>query len=191
LELNIVISYRTIDESKLSKLSDIDRTEVIRVGYEVRSGDLIEKDVMWDTPNFLLDGDGEHTIAAQIAFCKSHMERDGIGIGAFDGEALAAIGIFTPNIRPEMDQLSYLQVSETYRRRGIASEIVRQLLENARDRGSKRIYVSATPSESAVGFYKSFGFKLVNKPIPELYELEPEDIHMILEFDNINGVGSA
>jgi hypothetical protein len=49
--------------------------------------------------------------------------------------------------------------------------------------GSKRIYVSAVPSESAVGFYKSFGFDLVAEPLSELYELEPDDIHMILELD--------
>ncbi|NIM96026.1 MAG: GNAT family N-acetyltransferase [Anaerolineales bacterium] len=185
------ISYRTIHKSKISRLAEIDRTEVIRIGYEVRDGELVEKDVMWDTPNFLLGGEGEHTVAAQIAFCRSHMVRDAIAIGAFEGEALVAIGVLTPNIRPEMAQFSYLHVSASHRRRGIASAIARQLFEHARTHGFKRVYVSATPSESAVGFYKSFGFDLVEKPLPELYELEPDDIHMILELKEEKAVGSA
>ena len=40
--------------------------------------------------------------------------------------------------------------------------------------------MSSTPSESAVGFYRSRGFRLTS-PLPELFELEPEDIHLILE----------
>jgi hypothetical protein len=38
--------------------------------------------------------------------------------------------------------------------------------------------VSATPSESAVGIYLRMGFEPVDEPLVELYELEPEDIHM-------------
>jgi hypothetical protein len=43
------------------------------------------------------------------------------------------------------------------------------------------VYVSATPSESAVGFYTSMGFTPTPDPIPELFALEPEDIHMIID----------
>jgi hypothetical protein len=43
------------------------------------------------------------------------------------------------------------------------------------------MYVSATPSESAVGFYLKHGFRLAIEPIPELFEEEPEDIHMLLD----------
>jgi ribosomal protein S18 acetylase RimI-like enzyme len=186
-----VISYRTMHKSELSRLAEIDRTEVIRVGYEVRDGELVEKAVVWDTPNFLPDGEGEHTVAEQIAFCESHMGRDAIAIGAFEGEALVAIGVLTPNIRPEMDQFSYLHVSASHRRKGIASAITRHLFEHTLARRSKRVYVSATPSQSAVGFYKSFGFDLVEEPLPELYGLEPDDIHMILELEDEEKVGSA
>jgi len=32
-----------------------------------------------------------------------------------------------------------------------------------------------------MSFYQSQGFRLVDKPHPELYALEPEDIHMFMQ----------
>jgi ribosomal protein S18 acetylase RimI-like enzyme len=175
----------------LSKLSEIDRSEVIRVGYEFRAGTLVRMDVVWDSPNFLPEGEGEHTLAAEIEFCRSHLARDAIAIGGFDGEALAAIGILTPEIRPAKAQLAYLHVSRAYRRKGIGAVITRQLLEHAIAEGSRQVYVSAVPSESAVGFYRSFGFNPTTEPLPELYDLEPDDIHMVLKLDAPEGIRSA
>jgi len=179
-----MIVYKAMHESGLPRLAEIDRSEVIRVGYEVRHGELIEKDVVWDTPTFMPEGDGEHTVAAQIAFCKSHMERGAVAVGVFEEELLVAVGLLTPDIRPGTAQLSYLHVSASHRRMGIATALAHQLLEIARAHGAKRVYVSATPSGSAVGFYQSLGFDLVDKPLPELYELEPDDIHMILDLED-------
>ena len=186
-----MITYRELAESDLLKIAELDRSELIRVGYEVRRGALVKRDVIWDTPNFIPEGEGEHTVAGEIEFCRSHMARNAIAIGGFDGETLAAIGILTPNIRPAMAQLAYLHVSRAYRRKGIGAAIAGQLLEHAIALGSKRVYVSAVPSESAVGFYKSFGFDLIAEPLPELFELEPDDIHMVLELDVSGAIGSA
>lgn len=58
-------------------------------------------------------------------------------------------------------------------------EFCRQHIRSgARATGAEQIYVSATPSQSAVGIYMRFGFEPVEDPLPELYELEPDDIHM-------------
>jgi hypothetical protein len=38
--------------------------------------------------------------------------------------------------------------------------------------------VSATPSTNTVHFYLGRGFEPTAEPLPELFELEPEDIHM-------------
>ena len=51
---------------------------------------------------------------------------------------------------------------------------------DARMAGAMALYVSATPSESAVGFYRRAGFKPTDTPHPDLLAEEPEDIHMIL-----------
>jgi hypothetical protein len=39
--------------------------------------------------------------------------------------------------------------------------------------------VSATESESAVSFYLSQGFRPTATPNPQMFELEPLDIHMV------------
>lgn len=173
------ISQRCMDESDLLEFKNLDRSEVIKTGYEMQSGELVKISVEWNVPSFFLEGEGEHSVAEQIQFCRSHLKRGGQMIGAFDGEKLIGVGLLTPEVRPEIAQLAYLQVSSVYRRMGIATRIVHSLIERASGAGAGHIYVSATPSESAVGFYLGIGFSLIDEPLPELFELELEDIHMI------------
>ena len=158
---------------------DIDRSEIIRTGYRVEAGGLVEMSVEWDSPTFEKEGTGEHSVAEQIAFCRGHLDRGGVPLGAFDGEKLAGIIILQPEIRPGLAQLAYLHISRAYRRKGIAGELLVQLESRAKQAGAKRLYVSAIPSGSAVGFYSSQGFQITTDPIPDLFELEPQDIHMI------------
>lgn len=174
-------SYRWMDAEEVYKVAEIDRSERIRTGYIQEEGQLQEIEVNWDTPSFLVDGEGSHTIAYQIEFCRDHLGRNGRMFGAFDNDLLVGVGIVQHEIRKGTAQLAYLHVSNGYRRRGIGSRITQELMREARQAGAKKIYVSATPSGSAVGFYSSHGFEPVETPIPELFELEPEDIHMMRE----------
>lgn len=48
----------------------------------------------------------------------------------------------------------------------------------ARAMGAERLYVSATPSRRTIDFYLRLGFTVSPSPDPELYALEPEDIHL-------------
>jgi hypothetical protein len=40
------------------------------------------------------------------------------------------------------------------------------------------MYISATPSENTVNFYQYLGCVLTEEVDAELFELEPEDIHL-------------
>ena len=104
-------------------------------------------------------------------------------LGAFEHASLLGFAIFRPNLTDSltdsMAQLAVLHISRDFRRKGIARALTEQVVQLARKSGAKSLYVSATPSESAVGFYRSQGFELVDDPHPELYALEPDDIHMI------------
>lgn len=175
------ILYRWMQVEEVNRIAEIDRAERIRTGYIFEAGQLQRLKVKWDTPSFLVDGEGEHTVAHQIEFCRDHLERNGRMFGAFDGELLVGVGIVQNEIREGTAQLAYLHVSNGYRRQGIGSQITKELICEAKRAGAERLYVSATPSGSAVGFYRSHGFEPVDTPIPELFELEPEDIHMIRE----------
>jgi hypothetical protein len=45
------------------------------------------------------------------------------------------------------------------------------------------LYISATPSQNTVDFYLKRGCQVTGDPDPELWELEPEDIHLVCEVD--------
>ena len=94
---------------------------------------------------------------------------------------MVGIIVLRPRLTDEMAQLAALFVSRDYRRTGIATQLTHHLIRMARASGARRLYVSATPSRSAVGFYQSQGFGLVDRVHPDLFAREPEDIHMVLE----------
>ena len=82
------INLSLMDESDLLKFKNLDRSEVIRTGYEMQNGELVKTTVEWNEPSFFLDGEGEHSVTEQIQFCRSHLKRGGQLIGAFGGEKL-------------------------------------------------------------------------------------------------------
>jgi GNAT superfamily N-acetyltransferase len=71
-----------------------------------------------------------------------------------------------------------MHISDGYRGRGIGLRLSDELDRIARDAGDAEMVVSATPSENTVRFYLGRGFKLDAEPLPELLELEPEDVHL-------------
>lgn len=172
-----------MEPNEVNKIKNIDRSEEIRTGYHFADGVLHEMQVNWDSPSWGMEGDGEYTVAAEIRFCQSHLERNGRMYGAFEDEILVGIGIVQHEIAPGTAQLAYLHVTNGCRKQGIGEKIIEALFEEAKKAGAEQIYVSAVPSGSAVNFYLSKGFKPTVSPIPELYELEPEDIHMVKVFE--------
>lgn len=175
----IGMEYRWLVSGEMYRLKEIDRTEKIRIGYVVENGRLHKSDVNWDTPTFFLEGEGEHTVSHQVEFCLDHLRAGGRSMGAFHGEKLVGVCVMRPNIRRGMAQLAFLHVSNGYRRQGIGSHLMREVIKEAKTSGADRVYVSATPSGSAVGFYLSHGFEHVEDVIPELFDLEPEDLHLV------------
>ena len=51
-------------------------------------------------------------------------------------------------------------------------------MAKARELGAGSLYVSATPSENTVDYYRHLGCVVTREVDPELYALEPEDIHL-------------
>lgn len=172
------ITIRRLSESEVSRVSEIDRTERVRIGYRVEDDRLIRMNVVWDSSPWCAEGE-EHSIPHMVRGLEEILSHEGVILGAFDGDRLVGIAAIRPRLTDSMDQLAFLHVSNGYRRRGIASRFYEHIEELARQSGAEQLYVSATPSESAVGFYSSRGFELTPTPHSELFELEPEDIHMI------------
>ena len=173
------VSYRRLEVADLERLGEIDRTEAIDTLYVQRGAELEERTGGdWSAPPWFADGAGEHSVAHQVEECKRHLAAGGIALGAFAGERLVGIGIVTPHIRPGVAQLAYLHVSHGSRGSGVGGRLSDALEQLARDGGDASIVVSATPSLNTVRFYRRRGYEPMAEPLPELHELEPEDIHM-------------
>ena len=172
-----MIETRRLKKSEIRKIAEIDRSEHVTLGYVYRDGKLEPGKVNWHVPRW--PREGSWGIEARIERVKRVLEEGGVMLGAFDGDLLVGIAGLRYNLTETMAQLTTMFVSNDYRKQGIATRLAAEIFRLAREGGAKELYVSATPSESAVGFYRSQGFRLAEKVNKELYTLEPEDIHMI------------
>jgi GNAT superfamily N-acetyltransferase len=124
--------------------------------------------------------EGEHhSIPELVNTWQAVVDAGGILLGAFDGETIAGLALLGNELAPGVLQVALLYVSRPHRRRGVAGSLMDEMERLARDRGAQALYVSSVPSESAVGFYLSRGFR-PTEPLPEPFAKEPEDIHMLL-----------
>ena len=177
-EVRDAIAYRRLAAADLARIGEIDRSERIETLYVQRGSRLDERAGDWSAPAWFDEGEGEHSVAHQRAECERYLAAGGIALGAFADGKLVGIGIVTPHIRPGIAQLAFLHVSNGYRARGVGGHLSEELERLARAHGDTTIVVSATPSLNTVRFYRRRGFEPMAEPLPELYELEPEDVHM-------------
>ena len=164
----------------VSLVAMIDRSEHVNFQYCVTDGELRQvPPVMTDVPAWDPSGSGPHSVASEIAFCGSVVARGGILLGAFDGERTAGLAIVHPAFEPPLAWLAFLHVSRPSRRRGAAQALWAAATDIAVANGAESIYVSATPTESAVGFYLRQGCHLAHPVHPDLFAAEPDDIHLV------------
>ena len=177
----IPINCTRMKPGQVERISELDRSEHITRAYEVEAGELTQVAVDWQVPGWFLDGDGDHSLAEQLAFCRSHLDQGGVMLGSFKDDLLVGVAVVRTRLREDMAQLAFLHVSRKFRRHGIARKLLEGAADIARSAGVHHMYVSAVPSESALGFYLAQGCRLAESVDPELYALEPEDIHLILD----------
>jgi N-acetylglutamate synthase-like GNAT family acetyltransferase len=168
------MNVRPLNRDELGRISEIDVSEEDDQIYRNVDGQLIPESKTWHRPRWDA-GECQRRIAAFSV----EMDQGDTVLGAFDGERLVGAASLRYRLTEDMAQLASLHVSQSHRRRGVATALVDEILRLVQDSGARRIYVSATPSASAVGFYRSKGFELAEQVNEELFALEPEDIHMI------------
>jgi len=172
------IEYRRLVSSELALIADIDRTEHIDALYVQRGARLELRRGDFSAPPWSHDGTGEHSIVGQEAALAKYVQEGAIALAAFDGKRLVGIGLVKLHIRPGIAQLAYLHVSHGSRARGIGGRLSAEMERIAREAGNTSMVVSATPSLNTVRFYQRRGFEPMAKTLPELYALEPEDVHL-------------
>lgn len=169
---------QTLDNATINRIGEIDRSEHVTLNYVYKDGTLEAKSVDWQVSRWA-DDDSTGGLANRIKEWSALLDEGGVLLGALENDVLVGFAIFRPHLTETIAQLAVLHVSKDYRRQGVASALTEQIVKMAIESGATSLYVSATPSESAVNFYRSQGFQHAKKVHPELYALEPEDIHMI------------
>jgi GNAT superfamily N-acetyltransferase len=171
-----MLLYKEVSLQEMEKkMLEIDVSEHGSVVFYWLGEELRPVPEEWERPRWTQDGwrDGGWTIVMNLKGVRAW--------GAFDDDRMVGIIVYRPHLTDQMAQLAALFVSNAYRRKGIASRLTEEVVRQAKMDGFAKLYVSATPSESAVNFYRSQGFVPTRDAHPELYALEPDDIHMIKE----------
>jgi ribosomal protein S18 acetylase RimI-like enzyme len=109
------------------------------------------------------------------------LARSAVLLGAFATGDLAGIAVVEERYEGTMAWLALLYVSRLHRRRAVATALCDESATRGRLAGATSMFVSATPSNSAVGFYLSRGCQVLSEPRAELLAKEPEDIHLIYQ----------
>ncbi|HEV7763198.1 MAG TPA: GNAT family N-acetyltransferase [Acidimicrobiales bacterium] len=164
--------------AELSRIVEIDRRERIDVLYDQHGSELVARHGHWSASAWDPEGHGEHSVEAQVHTLEHYVDGGGIALGAFAGGRLVGVGAVVAHLRPGIAQLAYLHVSAPSRATGIGSCLSGQLEQIARTAGDSDMVVSATPSGNTVRFYLGRGFQPMAEPLAELFELEPDDVHM-------------
>lgn len=172
------VKIRNLDRAELADIWTIDRAEVIERVYHHENGELVLKDEYYDVPGWHPD-----QIAEDSGVLLDCFDAGGSFFGAFAGIELVGVCVLESRFvgrSSDQLQLKFLHVSRRHRGSGLGHELFQQAADKARSSLARSLYISATPSENTVRFYRSLGCSLIKEPDPDLFALEPEDIHLEL-----------
>ncbi len=168
--------FRQMARHEVESIWAIDRGELIENVYYHEDGELVLKPERYDMKGW---PEGEPELYMPILL-DCH-ERGGVFEGAFDGDTLAGVSVldckFIGRDRDQL-QLKFLHVTRSHRNCGLGVELFVRAARKAKELGARKLYISSTPSEHTVKFYLSRGCRLAEDVDPELFALEPKDIHL-------------
>ena len=174
------IQYRQLDQDQIKFIKRIDRAETVDKVYHLREGQLVLEDEHFEISNDWWQS--EEVVKSIRPRVEKIAEEGGYILGAFDERRIVGICALDSRFyRKNRLNVDIMFVNRRYRGKGIGTHLMKMLKEEAINREAKHLYVSATPSENTVNFYMGLKFKVAKKPEPELFEREPEDIHLELK----------
>jgi len=167
---------RFLERDEIPLVWQIDRSEVIHNIYCLRDGELILVPDYFDAHGWP-PGEAEHYTSILL----DCFDRGGTFWGVFEDGNIIGTAILESKfigLKHDTLQLNFLHVSHRYRKQGVGKKMFHLAVEKAESLGAKKLYISATPSENTINFYMRQGCVLAPEIDPELFALEPEDIHL-------------
>lgn len=173
------IIVRRLPDKDIRRAAEVDRSEHVTTGYVFKNDVLEAQAVDWNVPRWSEDPASGFSAQSRIERWAAILSRGGVLLGAMDGDKLAGFAVLLYELSDGVAQLAALFVDRAYRRLGVATRLLDGVERLAVEAGARRLYVSAIPSGSAVGFYLKYGFKPTSDVNEDLFALEPDDIHMV------------
>jgi predicted N-acetyltransferase YhbS len=170
------MNIRLLQRDQIPLVWQIDRREVVENIYSLENGKLILKADYFDIQGWPPGEAEQYTPLLLDCY-----DRGGTFWGAFEADELHGVAILESEfIGPRHDtlQLKFLHVSRDYRKQGLGTRLFQRAVEKARALGAKKLYISATPSEHTINYYLRLGCVLATEIDPDLFALEPEDVHL-------------
>jgi GNAT superfamily N-acetyltransferase len=171
------VEYRALRRDEIELVWTIDRREYIASLYRMVDGELRLEPLNVDVPGW---PPADERTYAPILY--ETFDRGGEFLAAFDGERLVGLSVLDTvwrGARSDLLQLEFMHVGRDHRGKGVGVHLFEHARAVARERGARGMYISATPSENTIHFYQRRGCTLIDTPDPELFALEPEDIHLV------------
>ena len=172
----IEVKLRTLKKEELNLIWSIDRSEEIHGMYHHENGELVLK-----PERFSLHGWPGDAAERSGPWLMEAFNREGFFKGAFVGSEIVGVVVLDSRLLgPERDmlQMMFLHVGKSRRKTGLGKRLFNIAVNRAREMGAATMYISSMPSENTVNFYRHMGCRVAEHPVQELFEMEPEDIHM-------------
>lgn len=176
----MTIEVRVLPADFVDVIASIDRSEHVDTMWSVDDGVLSSENVAIDVPRWDLQSASSHSVPALVEDLRPLLDRGAVLLAAYVNDEVAGVAIVEERFEDDIAWLAFLHVSRPFRRRGIGAALWNGAVGRARDAGARSMYVSATPSGSAIGFYVSQGCAVVTHPNPDLLAKEPDDIHLLV-----------
>ncbi|EXS25190.1 acetyltransferase family protein [Acinetobacter sp. 742879] len=170
---------RSLQSSEIDLIwQQISRRELITQNYIQKPQQLELVDCFFDVQNW----DSYH-LENDPPKLKQLFAQGSIFIGAFDAsEKLVGVSVVSNQVitdYPHARLLHYFYVDADQQGQGIGSKLMQAAKESAKQLGANQLYISATPSRRTVDFYMKHGAQPLSTPDQQLWQLEPEDIHLL------------
>lgn len=98
--------------------------------------------------------------------------------GAFIEDQIVGQIMLLPELHAGRMIVDSFHVSKEHRRQGIGKELFTKAKGEARLHGAKALYISASPAQETIDFYRSVGCEVSRNPIGAYVMDEPFDIQM-------------
>ncbi len=170
-----MIAGRRLTRGEIPRVWEIDRRETIERIYRLENGSLVLTPLHVEATGWPPGEPERYTPILADCF-----DRGSWLYGLFEGDRVVGAVVLESRFIGAGDQLQlkWLHVGRAQRGRGLGRHLFGLAADEAAQRGAKRLYISATPSERTIAFYRGLGCTLASEPDPELLALEPEDIHL-------------